>query len=48
MTHDTWTCPECGDNVEITDTNEAEYPEPLRETRECESCDYETTRVLTA
>jgi transcriptional regulator NrdR family protein len=48
MTHDTWTCPECGGNVKVTDTNEAEYPEPLRETRECESCDYETTRVLTA
>jgi len=43
-----WICPWCDGALEVTDTNGAEYPEPLVETRSCEDCDYETTETLTA
>jgi len=45
---DSWTCPICGGTMEVTDTNEAEYPEPLRETRTCEDCGHSRMEVLTA
>jgi uncharacterized Zn finger protein len=44
----TITCDACGGSMEVVDTNGAEYPESLRETRECQSCGYTTTEVLTA
>ena len=47
---DSWTCPECGGALEVTDTNDAEYPDPLVEERSCETngCDYSRSEVLTA
>jgi hypothetical protein len=44
----TITCDKCDGPMEVTDTNGAEYPEPLVETRTCQSCGYTTTGVLTA
>jgi hypothetical protein len=41
-------CPECGTDAWIVvETNGAEYPDPLVETRECES-GHQWTEVLTA
>ena len=41
-------CPACGSSAwEVKQTNGADYPEPLVETRQCE-CGREWTEVLTA
>jgi len=44
----TITCDACGGSMEVVGTNGAEYPETLVEERECQSCGYTTTEVLTA
>jgi uncharacterized Zn finger protein len=44
----TITCDACGGSMEVVDTNGASYPESLVETRACQDCGYETTKVLTA
>jgi C4-type Zn-finger protein len=43
-----WECPDCGGTLKITDTNGAEYPDPLVEERSCENCEYSRSEVLTA
>jgi C4-type Zn-finger protein len=45
---DSWECPVCGGPMEVAGTNDAEYPEPLIETRSCENCGYSRKEVLTA
>jgi len=47
---DSWTCPECGATLKVTDTNGAEYPDRLVEERSCEreDCEYSRSEVLTA
>jgi len=41
-------CPDCGSSVwQVVDTNGADFPEPLVETRECEY-GHQWKKVLTA
>ncbi len=44
----TYRCNLCDGEVELIDTNGAEYPEPLIEHYECVHCGHKQTNVLTA
>jgi len=43
----TMRCPKCGGEVQVYETNDADYPEPLVEQVRCQVCNHEFTNTLT-